>query len=128
MSTPLSRPNAPGCEYILLVATPSERKQLKEAAKRLNLSFTRRKVIDHGVDRGEYYELGRLGGQNGNRVNAIDVEMGAHGFSGSASKAIYFLRVFGAQAIICLGMGFGIDRQKQQIGDVLGLSRAATLR
>jgi hypothetical protein len=45
--------------------------------------------------------------------------MGALGRLGSAAKAIRFRTATGAQAIIQLGIAFGIDPRKQRLGDVL---------
>lgn len=113
-ATPTSDP-ATHREYILLVATSSEEKQLKKAARRLGLSFERKRIDG----RGEYFDMGDLARDDGGRAIALRVEMGAHGFTGSASKAIFFQRAFHAQAIICLGMAFGVDRDRQRAGDVL---------
>lgn len=107
--------SVPRCEYILLVATSSELKQLKDAAHRLSLKFERKKL----VDRGDYYDLGRIAGEDSSHVIALRVDMGAHGFGGSASKAIHFRGASGAQSIICVGMAFGISPTTQRVGDVL---------
>ncbi|HEY4241936.1 MAG TPA: hypothetical protein VGM88_19085 [Kofleriaceae bacterium] len=101
-------------EYILVVATRTEEEQLEAATVELGLPFTKR----HG-EAGDYYDLGKIGGDRGNRVVAIKVDMGPFGFRGSASSVIRHRVAFSAQGVICLGMAFGIDAATQDIGDVL---------
>ncbi len=45
--------------------------------------------------------------------------MGPHGRLGSAAKAIHFAGETGAEAIVQVGMAFGIDPVAQKLGDVL---------
>lgn len=105
------------CEYILVVATSTEEKQLLEAAKDLDIPVaTSKKRLDPERKARVYYRFGGLGA---NRVNAIRVEMGPHGYRGSAAMAMRYKTAFRAQGIICLGTAFGVDRAKQKLGDVL---------
>src|SRR5947208_2142238 len=93
------------CDLLLFYATSSEEKELKAAAKGMNLSFDRRRHPTLG----EYYVVGKVGDF---RVVAVRTEMGPLGFEGSAAKGIYFKIASGATAIVQLGMAFGIDPER----------------
>lgn len=110
------------CDYILVVATSTEEERLLQVAAELGIEVvTRRERLAPELKARPYYSLGAL--NNGIRVHAIKVEMGAHGYRGSAAMAMRYKTVFEAQGVICLGTAFGIDRSSQQLGDVL-VSRA----
>ena len=107
------------CNVLILVTTTSERDALKSAAKEAGLSFRRCQVP--GV--GRYYNRGMVGAT---KVNAAPTEMGSLGHQGAAARAIAFAEkaldlhvATGASGIIQLGMGFGVDRASQRLGDVL---------
>jgi len=104
----------PTSEYILVTATPTEVRQLEAVAIELGLTFAKQRGPT-----GNYYDLGKIGGERGNRVVAIKVDMGPFGFRGSASSVMRNLIAFSAQGIVCLGMAFGIDATAQDVGDVL---------
>lgn len=112
------------CTLLLFVATSSEEDALKEVTKTHSLPFE--KVKDSKLRQygwGEYHWLGTVGNEIVIAVRptreSSRVVMGALGRLGVAAKAIRFQEATGAKGIVQLGMAFGIDRQRQQLGDVL---------
>jgi nucleoside phosphorylase len=99
------------CDYLLFVATQTERDELEKAAIDLGLSWTRGKT-----DVGEFWNLGEVGSS---RVVAVRTRVGALGPSGSVRNAHHYVALTQATAIICLGMAFGISRDEQPPGTVL---------
>ena len=100
------------CDVLLFIATSTEKDALREAARQAGFQFQRR-AID-GV--GRFYVLGVIGST---KVNAVATDLGPFSYGGSASRAIHFRIATGATAIIQLGMAFGIDPERQRLGDVL---------
>ncbi|SKA90260.1 adenosylhomocysteine nucleosidase [Prosthecobacter debontii] len=100
------------CDVLLFVATTSEKEKLKEAAKNLGLSFRRLKGAYF-----RYYDLGPVGSYP--RVLAVQTEMGTFSRGGSAARALMAVAETRATAMISVGMAFGVDRRRQQHGDVL---------
>ena len=112
-------PEKLACDLLLFFATTDEEKALKAAALARNLPFEKIKYPDLG----EYRWLGRVGND---RVIAIppareggNVVMGEFGRLGAASRAIRFSQGFQATSIVQLGIAFGIDPERQKLGDVL---------
>jgi nucleoside phosphorylase len=102
----------PEASLLIFVAVSAEQAALKKACKARGLSFNRR---EH-KQLGEYFDLGNIGSE---RVLAIRTEMGPFGRDGAASKARLFQIGTGAQAILSLGIAFGVSPETQSIGDVL---------
>jgi adenosylhomocysteine nucleosidase len=107
------------CSLLLFVATPSEEEALLSAVGR-------RGVVPeciHDPELGEYHWLGRIGDEMVIATRPARehgrVVMGALGRLGSAARAVQFRRLTGAQAIIQLGMAFGVDPNGQRLGDVV---------
>jgi nucleoside phosphorylase len=100
------------CDILLFVATSTEKEQLREAARRLGLSFTRIKGTFF-----RYYDLGQLGTYQ--RVLAVKTEMGPFSHEGSAARALMAITETKATAMISTGMAFGVDRKTQKHGDIL---------
>lgn len=100
------------CDVLLFVATSSEWKALRDAAKGMEFGFA--KVGSKFFDC--YYDLGLVGD---NRVMAVETEMGPLSYDGSASRAIHAKIETGATGLICLGMAFGVNREIQKFGDIL---------
>lgn len=98
-------------DLILLVATSTEKEELKKVAMEKGVLFEKRRSA-----RGSYYYLGKVGSF---RVIAVRTDMGPLGYRGSASKAVYYQSVTGAAAIVQLGMAFGVRPDEQELGDVL---------
>lgn len=107
------------CSLLILLATDTEERALIAAAQGLGIAPTKVKISK----REQFLRLGQIGGE---LVLAVcpskvggRVVMGAHGRLGSAAKAIRYREMTGAQAIVQLGMAFGIDPARQNLGDVL---------
>ena len=100
------------CDLLLFYSTTSEREQLQSVAVELGLPFRR----DSHYRLGHYYALGRVGDFE---VVAVRTEMGPLKYGGSASKGLFFKTATPATAIVQLGMAFGIDPLRQNLGDVL---------
>lgn len=63
-----------------------------------------------------YYDLGVVGGA---RTFMVRSEMGAGGPSGSAATALEAIGTLSPSAVIMIGIAFGVDPEKQNIGDIL---------
>jgi nucleoside phosphorylase len=112
------------CSLLLLVATPAEEKGLKEAARELKIQWEQVKAKESPLQI-EYYDLGAIGNEVGvialppSRDEDDKLVMGSIGFFGSAARAVRLRVATGAQAIVQVGMAFGINPAEQKIGDVL---------
>ncbi len=104
------------CDILILVATSTEEEELKTAAKNLGLPFSQRNVVGPHGDKLKFFSLGKIGP---NTVNAVRTGLGPLSHRGSASSAIRYRIATSASAIIQLGMAFGIDPERQKIGNVL---------
>ena len=112
------------CSLLLLVATPAEEKGLKEAAAARGVPCEKVKAKESrlGVD---YYDLGPIGNEAGvialppSRDDNDKLVMGSIGFFGTAARGMWLRVRTGAQAIVQVGMAFGIDPKRQRPGDVL---------
>lgn len=102
----------PEASLLIFLAVSAEEKALRTACKLRKISFRKR---SHDL-LGEYFELGPVGHE---RVLAVRTTMGPIGYEGSASKAKLFQVRTGAQAILSLGIAFGVSPANQSIGDVL---------
>ena len=117
-SVPLTRippPDAspsPRCDVLLFVTTRTEREMLRVVAGEMGIEP---QLIDGRLSR--YLDLGRV--HPDYRVFAVETEMGALQTGGSATKALLCPIETGARYIIAVGMAFGIDRERQNFGDVL---------
>jgi nucleoside phosphorylase len=107
------------CTLLLFLATPTEERALEQAVQTRGMTFER--IRDPRLP--EYHWLGTVGNETVISLRATReagrVVMGALGRLGSAAKAILFQEATGAVGIVQLGMAFGIDAFRQQIGDVL---------
>jgi adenosylhomocysteine nucleosidase len=107
------------CSLLLFVATPTEEQALEREAKALDLPF--KKCRDDLL--GEYHWLGAVGNESVIAIRPAreggSVVMGAIGRLGSAARAIRFQQATGAQAIVQIGMAFGVNPAKQLLGDVV---------
>ena len=99
------------CDLLVFVATQTEEEQLLKVATEFGIAVEQR-----ASDLGNYYHLGRVGDSI---LNAVRVEMGPMSYGGSASAGILFRQATAATGIIQLGMAFGVDRNRQAVGDVL---------
>ncbi len=104
----------PQCDTLIMLAVSSEEDALRAQAKSLGIEIS--KIPKHPI-LGSYYSLGQVGCE---RVIAVRSRvMGALAFGGSAELASRFRQATGATSIVQLGMAFGIDPERQQLGDVL---------
>lgn len=100
------------CDMLLFFATSSEKEELRNVAKKMEIPFHRK----NDKRLGRYYSLGQVGDF---KINAVQTEMGALSHYGSASKGILYKIATGATSIIQIGMAFGTIPSKQTLGDVL---------
>lgn len=63
-----------------------------------------------------YFDLGSIGGA---RTLMVRSEMGASGPAGAQATVNEAIEVLSPSAVIMLGIAFGIDEQKQKMGDIL---------
>jgi len=107
------------CSLLLFIATPAEEEALRVAAQERQILFE--EIKDSAL--GDYHWLGDVGNETVIAIRPVRenrrLVMGAIGRLGSAARAVRFREATGAQAIIQLGMAFGIDRSRQKHGDVL---------
>jgi adenosylhomocysteine nucleosidase len=107
-----ARPAALYCDVLLFVATETEREALRQVAGRLELP-----VSDVSGRMSDYLDLGQV--HPNYRVFAVETEMGALRTGGSATKGILCPFETSARHIVAVGMAFGVDRERQNLGDVL---------
>jgi nucleoside phosphorylase len=108
---PAVEASIPECERLIFVATCTELAALKFAAKELGIAFS----MGRGLY-GEYYDLGKVGAD---RVLAIRTKMGPLLEKGSAARALQYRYATRANTIIGVGMAFGVDPDRQRLGEVL---------
>jgi nucleoside phosphorylase len=68
------------------------------------------------IDRRVYFNLGEV---NGARVILTQSEMGSGGLGASQQTVRKGIEVFSPTAVIMVGIAFGINKEKQSIGDIL---------
>jgi nucleoside phosphorylase len=103
--------SAVAADVVLVTATSTEHRELERAAKEFGFGFTAQPGRA-----GDYYRLGEVGT---NRVVAIRVSMGAFSPDGAAARCIQARAETQATTIVLIGTAFGIDRTRQNIGDVI---------
>ncbi len=85
-----------------------------QVSKDLPQGATSPKTIEFGNN--TYFDLGSIGGK---RTFMVQSEMGAGGPSGSAATVTEAIEVLSPSAVIMVGIAFGVDEQKQRIGNIL---------
>ncbi len=106
-----AKARATSVDILLVTATPTEHRELRDAARAMGLPFDKRQGR-----LGIYYHLGQVGND---RVASIQVKMGAFGSEGSAARCIQARAETHATTLILMGTAFGVDHSQQRIGDVL---------
>lgn len=107
-------------DVLLVTAVSAEFKALKEAAEAFGLGW--KKCRGEAVV--EYRDLGVL---QGDRVAVFKLDaMGSFSARGSAFTCHRALQETSAASIIAVGIAFGVDENRQAIGDIL-ISRAVHL-
>lgn len=75
-----------------------------------------RQGAQHSIDGRVYFDLGAV---NGARVNMTRCEMGAGGLGASQQAIGKAIAALSPAAVIMVGIAFGVNDEKQNIGDVL---------
>jgi nucleoside phosphorylase len=108
-STPVQRARA---DVLLVTVTKVETKAVLNIVKRKLSRDYRVLHINHRT----YYDLGIIGGA---RTFMVRSEMGAGGPSGSILTVSEGITELSPSSVIMVGIAFGVDPDKQQIGDIL---------
>jgi nucleoside phosphorylase len=87
-----------------------------QAVLHLFAKETGQKFERHFINDKTYFNLGVL---NGVRIMMVQSEMGASGPGGALLVVDEGIRMLSPSAVIMVGIAFGIDSDKQQIGDIL---------
>ena len=98
------------CDILLFVTTETEREAMREYT-------TGRPTRNISGRYSDYVDLGWIHPLY--RVFVVETEMGALQAGGSATKALLCTVETGARFIISVGTAFGIDRDRQEFGDVI---------
>jgi len=100
------------CDVILVFVNDNEKKAVCDALKE-------RHARDPVVKFGEvltYHDFGIIGGA---KVLGLQIEMGSTTPAGAAVSIFDALNEKNPQYVILVGIAFGMDREKQRIGDIL---------
>lgn len=99
-------------DVLLLTATEVESKAvLSLVRKTFNRDLER-----HFTNEKTYYDLGYIGGA---RIFLVQSEMGGGGLSGSMLTVSKGIEELSPLSVVMLGIAFGVDPEKQQIGQIL---------
>jgi len=115
-NTPLEVPGVPStslqADVLLVTVTEIETKAVLHAfTKKYQRSYER-----HCIGIKTYYELGIV---NDARIFLVQSEMGVGGTGSSLSTVHEGIQVLRPSNVIMVGIAFGVDNDKQHIGDVL---------
>jgi len=103
-------PEVPDTDLLLVTVTKIEVEALLAG---FGTTATKsRRIIDNKT----YYDLGEIGGS---RILMVRSEMGSGGVDGSFPTIDDAIRTLDPGAVIMVGIAFGVDPDKQRIGDVL---------
>lgn len=100
------------CDVLLVTVTDVETEALLETAKTLTGSDYTTEPGNHKT----YFDLGMIGGV---RVFAVRSEMGSDTVGGSLLTVSDAIAEVKPSAVIMVGIAFGVNQKKQQIGDIL---------
>ncbi len=103
------RPNA---DILIITATQVETKAFIDDES----MHTQSSLTKYFIDSQTYHYLGVTGGSN---IYLIQSEMGAGGPSGSILTINEAIKVLSPRALIMAGIAFGVDSNKQKLGDIL---------
>jgi len=106
-----AKARATSVDILLVTATPTEHRELRDAARAMGLPFDKRQGR-----LGTYYHLGQVGND---RVASVQVKMGAFGSEGSAARCTQARAETRATTLILMGTAFGVNHSQQRIGDVI---------
>lgn len=99
-------------DVLIVVVTPVEAQAVLAAAK----AITNESAKPLSINDRTYRNLGVIGGC---RVFMATSEMGTGGVGGSQKTVDKAIEALNPSAVIMVGIAFGVDRQKQKIGDIL---------
>ena len=102
-------------DVLLVTATDVETLAVLDWAKANNRKENNRDVQPYYGDR-TYYELGTIGGA---KTFMVRSETGSGGPGGSLATTKTAIEELKPWAVIAVGIAFGVNSQKQQIGDIL---------
>lgn len=112
INTTTTKEQNPKADVLLLTVTQVESRAVLGLIKRkFKRDFKRRFVREK-----TYYDLGRIGGA---RTFMVQSEMGGGGLSGSLMTASKGIEALSPSSVIMVGIAFGINPEKQRIGQVL---------
>ncbi|WP_376794671.1 TIR domain-containing protein [Thermogemmatispora sp.] len=100
------------CDVLLVTATDVEIRAVREIAlKEMQATFERQRGRVES-----YYFLGEIGGT---ATWVLRTQMGTSGASGATLAISDAIRTLKPEAVIMVGIAFGLQRDKQQLGDIL---------
>ena len=99
-------------DILVVTVTRVEAKAVLEIFQQATGKAARRREIDRKI----YRDLGTL---NGMRIFMVRSEMGAGGLGAAQQSVSKGIGALSPVAVVMVGIAFGIDRNKQSIGDVL---------
>ncbi len=99
-------------DVLLLTATEVESKAVLSLVRKTFKRDSERRFTDEKT----YYDLGEIGGA---RVFLVQSEMGAGGLSGATLTVSKGIAELSPLSVVMLGIAFGVDPEKQQIGQIL---------
>lgn len=99
-------------DILLITATEIETQAVRSFVLLQQVGTFERRTIDGNL----YFDLGVIGGS---RVFLVNCEMGAPGAGGATLVAYAGIKSLSPRAIIMVGIAFGLQPGKQQIGDIL---------
>jgi nucleoside phosphorylase len=106
------------CDVILVFVNNNEKKAVCDA-------FKEKCKRDPGVLPGEvltYHDFGSIGGA---KVLGLQIEMGSTTRGGSSAALPEAIKETTPQFVILVGIAFGMDRKKQELGDILVSTKLA---
>jgi nucleoside phosphorylase len=108
----MTEPNVTNCDVLLVTVTDVETEVLLETTK----SLTNRNYKERPGQNKTYFDLGVIGGT---RVFAVRSEMGSDTIGGSLLTVKDAIVEVNPSAVIMVGIAFGVNSEKQKIGDIL---------
>ncbi len=110
--SPKTKEQYPRADVLLLTVTEVESRAVLSLIKK----FFNRDFERHFINEKTYYDLGAIGGA---RTYMVQSEMGGGGLSGSLLTVTRGIDALSPFSVVMLGIAFGINPEKQQIGQIL---------
>ena len=99
-------------DLVIVTVNPHETKAVSEALP----AVTGRSFIPSTIQRRVYHDFGSI---NGTRAFHVLSEMGSGGRGGTQRTVEAAIRALKPQAVIVVGIAFGVNEEKQSIGEIL---------